>query len=142
MSSTRDDKTTKLPCDLPKCSCFEYPDIYVVLARTNDVARAAGEMCTTFIKVAGEAGLCRDALMFLVEIALVSLLTQVAKEQGPALKYGSKEIEWEVERLLAGIEGRVLARSRDVYGRAREMGLTEEVVRAMQERAAEGGRGQ
>lgn len=135
MTSTKEvNKELPAPVGLPDCPCFKLAP----WERCGDAARIAQALANEMIATASDLGLCRTSLPYVVEIAVVSMLTRVAREQGPALEYGSVEIESEVVRLLTGIEDRVLAKVRHVYGDARARGLTEEVVRAMYQKP-EGG---
>lgn len=127
MSSTKERSELPVPVGLPDCACFRI----VPWERCGDAARIAQDLASELVATASDLGLCRTALPYVVEVAIISMLTRVAREQGPALEYGSVEIESEVVRLLTGIEERVLAKVRHVYGDARARGLTEEVVRAM-----------
>lgn len=126
--------TLKLPVDLPKCDCFSTDDPDFAMGRCADVSKCCHTMLTAFLKLAEMEQLCRHALPYFAEMFVISVLTSIAKTHGPALEYGSVEMEWEFERLLLGMETRVLARSRDVYARSRALGLTEATVKAMYER--------
>lgn len=137
MSNT--EKELKLPVDLPKCECFSADDPIHVMSRCADVSRSCHTMVGAFLQLAQMENLCRNALPYFAELFIISVLTSIAKTNGPALEYGSQEIEWEVERLLNGMEARVLARSRDIHARSRELGITEEMIMAMRERDAQDG---
>ena len=128
-----------LPVDLPKCECFKDDNPDFAMDRCADVGRCCHMLVTAFLQLAQMENLCRNALPYYLELFVISVLSSIAKTNGPALEYGSQEIEWEVEHLLKGMEARILARSRDIYKRGREMGLTEEVLRAMEERDLNGG---
>jgi hypothetical protein len=139
MSNIEDDQRSlpPLPDDLPKCGCFSSEtgdDVKFAWDRCVDVSRASNVMADAFRQMVVAEQFCPTAMPFFLEIATLSILTFIAKAQGPALEYGTQEIEWEVERLLGGLETRVLARSRETYAKAREAGITVEVVRAMRER--------
>lgn len=137
MSNTPKDEL-RLPIDLPKCACFQFPDPHVVMSRCATTAQSCNAVAQAFNQMAHDDGLCVEALPYFLDLCVVSILTMIAKRQGPALQFGSREIEWEVERLLTGMEARVLARSRDTYDQSRQHGLTEEVVKAMRERGEKG----
>lgn len=124
--------TEKKPCDLPKCACFNTNDA-ITWNRCCSVAKAGHELCGGFMVLAEDEVVCKDALPYMLDLAIISITAYIAKTQGPALEYGSVEIQAESERLMTGLEARVIARMKDVYERARELGLSEEKVRAMYE---------
>lgn len=128
----------QLPIDIPACPCFDVADPNYAMGRCADVSKCAATMVQAMLELAKMEELCKHALPYVVEMFVISALCSISKINGPALEYGSKEMEWETERLLQGMEARVLARSRDVYARGRELGLTEEVAKAMYERDQKG----
>lgn len=133
MSNIKDEIKLKLPSNLPKCGCFNSDDDAYTLLRCSGAAHGGHALCGAFDQVVRDMNLCAEAMPYLLELTLISVLAYMAKASGPALEYGSKEIEWESERLLDGMEARVLARMRETYARGREIGLTEEKARAMRE---------
>jgi hypothetical protein len=128
MSNIKDE--LKLPSNLPECSCFTTADLFT-LTRCSEVSHGGQALCGAFDQVVRDAQLCTKAMPYLLELTLIPVLAYMARVNGPALEYGSKEIEWEAERLLAGLEARVLARMRETYAGGRELGLTEEKLRAI-----------
>lgn len=110
--SMREESDFELPVNLPQCSCFATDRLFT-MGRCAEVAGAGHQLCAAFHELTGRMELCPDALPFFLELMVLSLLTYVARSQGPALEYGSQEMEWETERLLHGMEARVLERSRD-----------------------------
>jgi hypothetical protein len=101
-----------------------------------EAADIAATLTKTFVKLAMSKGFCLTSLPYVMDIVLLSLAVSVGTSAAPAIEQGSQEAEWETERVLQGIEARVLARVRETYARGREAGLTAETVRAMRERDA------
>lgn len=139
MSNIEKKKQGWPPTDMPDCACFSGDNEHAVMLRCADVATAAGAISAGFEEVAHHEQLCAKALPFLLETSIVSILTRIARAEGPALQCGTQEMQWEAERLLSGLEGRVLKRMRETYELGRELGMTEETVNAMRERDSSGG---
>jgi hypothetical protein len=104
--NTTNEGYPELMANLPECECF-----------TTD-ARATWHRCCNI------GASCQTMLIAFDELAA-----------RPALEYGSQEMEWEVGRLLKGMEARVQARVQarvtETYGNARAIGLTEAKVAEM-----------
>ncbi len=125
------------PNNLPKCECFQTSEAYT-WSRCCDVGNAVQEMSGAFHHQVREKELCPVAVPYLLDLVIINLLAYVVRSQGPAIEYGSEDMEREVERLLSGLETRVLARNREAYAAGRKLGMTEEVVTAMRERTEKG----
>lgn len=128
--------TSKLPENLPQCECFQ-TDVEFSWSRCAVVGSCTTVLCGAFHQLVVQEEICSRAMPYLMETVIISILAYTAKSQGPALEYGSEDIEREAERLLTGLEARVLARMRESYAAGRALGLTEENVRAMRAAAGE-----
>lgn len=126
------------PPDLPKCSCFD-PRISEALAwdscaRVANIVQVTGGAITV---AAADQGLCKESLPFLLDMLVINVMAYVVTS-GTAIEMGSQEAQWETERLVAGMEERLLRSVRHVYDEGRKFGLTREKVMAMREREAQG----
>ena len=127
----------KLPPNLPKCKCFSQ-DKLLSMRMCADGGEIAHYAVAAFQYAFNESNFCPEAMPFVVESMIVGLLAVVIKRQGPAIEYGTEEMERESLRLLTGLEQRVRDMAVHSYAEARRLGITQEKIDAMRE-AEKGG---
>ncbi len=121
----------KLPLDLPKCECFQTHDTALVrCAMASQIAGTAGKALMT---VALEQDFCRDSIPHILDMVVLSLMTHVVMYE-TAIECGTQEALWETERLITGMEERLIRTARHLYEESKALGLTAEKVQAMRER--------
>lgn len=138
MSNTKPDYSKyTLPIDLPKCECFNTEE-GITTSRCADVADLSRLVCGIFHELMNEKNLCKAAMPYAMDMAVISMLALAARTEGPALEYGSEEIERESMRIFAAMVESVPKRAADIYARGRAMGITEETIKAMTEASKKG----
>jgi hypothetical protein len=104
----------------PDCPCFENPVTHDIMM-TNMVA-VVQSIGALLVAGARSAHLCEKTLPVVMEMAIINMAT-ILGTRGTAIELGSQEAQWETERVLTGIEGRLMERVRVYYEMARELGL-------------------
>jgi len=125
-----------LPPNLPKCECFKRDKLFT-LHMCGDGSQIAHYGVAAFQSAFDAGDLCAEAMPFVMECMIVGLLAVIIKRQGPAIEFGTEDMERESLRLLTGLEQRVRDMVVHSYAEARRLGITQEVIDAM--RAAEDG---
>lgn len=123
-----------LPVNLPDCACFTQHSPAVIHDKCSTIANHCHMLVGVWVAILEAENMCTKSMPYFLELLLVALLTSITKTNYPKLEYGSEALEAELEKFLSGLEDRVRVRSRDIYKRGRDAGLTEEVVMAMRER--------
>jgi hypothetical protein len=126
MTSVKDDGYR--PLNLPKCTCFNFdedPDFAMkqCACATQMTGQLAGELMHDMM----DAHMCRVAMPFVMENLIIQLVTQLAL-MGTVIEAGTNEALWESERVLNGLEARVLAQMRHAYEHAQKRGLTQKII--------------
>lgn len=105
----------------PDCPCFNDPRTKVhVMSNMVALSQAFGAM---LVQGSHEAQICHKAMPEVFEMAIINMATIIALD-GTIIEMGSQEAQWETERILTGLEGRLLERVREYYRMVREQGLT------------------
>lgn len=105
----------------PKCACFE--DKIGRRTRETQVTLLVQELGRLAAGGADQMGLCDETLPYILENLIINIATIIALK-GTIIEMGTQEAQWETERVLAGIEGRVVARLRSYYEESRHRGIT------------------
>jgi hypothetical protein len=128
---TDDDKRAALPPNLPRCDCFDFEDDpECTMGRCAQAAKIASRMAAVLVSLAKSNDFCKDALPFMVDTLNIVLATHMAT-QGTAIERGTKEARWETERVLKGIEARLMRVLDYQYTLSDRLGLTEAKVAAL-----------
>lgn len=115
----------------PECACYQHPH-----PRTGDVRDAmiteVGQHCgLMFGSGLDAAGVCNAAQGHALELVIITLAT-VAALRGTQIECGTQEAQWETERVLTGIEERLLHKLRWMHEQAR-LPENEETTKKMRE---------
>lgn len=113
---------------IPECACFESKE--GAEFRSAQITQVVQGIGCYMVEGASMNGLCDKTFPLILENAIIQMATIIAIK-GTAIDMGSQEAQSETERVLNGIEEKVLNRLRAYYDEARSLGVTEEVARAM-----------
>lgn len=108
---------------MPKCECFSDPEVAKI--QTMQCVLISQAVGATLRKFAEKVGICKDAMPYLMDLAVINMAVLVGIE-GTAIEHGSQEAQWETERVLTGIEARLMERVREYYAEAQRLGLKRE----------------
>lgn len=118
--------------DLPNCTCFNFENEEYSKGRMYAAANLGHQMIAAFDHLVASSEFCDKSLPYLMDMVVICLAVRLGT-LGTAIEDGTQEAQWETERVLTGLEARVLARVRWMYDFGRKHGLTAEKVRAMRD---------
>jgi hypothetical protein len=93
------------------------------------------QLGSTFLKVASEL-LCKESAQSAFEQIILIIATGLAIN-GTAIDAGSQEAHWETERVLKGIESRLMGQLKYCFDKSNELGMTKEKAKATFEQFAQ-----
>lgn len=92
-----------------KCNCGP---------RVLTAGRVVGDLFSGIIAC---SSFCGDSWEEFMETSIISMATALALSDAPAIEHGTEEARFETERLVTGLEGRLIGRLREMYRTSQEL---------------------
>lgn len=128
---TDEDKRAAAPPNAPKCACFDFmDDPDNAMKSCADASFIATQLVTVMFKVVKERDFCEKSIPFIMDTLIIIVATHIGIKD-TVIEMGTPEAQWETERVLTGIEARLMAVLKYQYELSKKLGLTEARVKAM-----------
>lgn len=125
MTMTNEEKKAVAPPNVPRCDCFDFEDDpECAMGRCAMAAEIANRIAGLLVSSAKQTDFCHDSLPFMIDTLNIVLATYMATH-GTIIERGTPEAQWETERVLRGMEARLMAVVKYQYKLSNKLGLTE-----------------